>query len=84
MLKNLQCLEDSAKLGCCVWIVVLGWFGMAHTTTSSMSRFNMHHKVGYTKPVKRILKYLMTFLRGRIIINTQPWIIDKKSVCLFM
>jgi Reverse transcriptase (RNA-dependent DNA polymerase) len=56
------CIEDdSAKyrsiIGCCVWIIVLGRFDIAYTT-SAMSRFNMSPRERHLKAVKRILPYL--------------------------
>jgi hypothetical protein len=36
--------DDSAKyrsmIGCCVWIIMLGWFDVAYAT-SAISRFNI-------------------------------------------
>jgi hypothetical protein len=64
--------EDSAKhtmIGCCSWIIVLGRFDIAYAT-SSMSRFNMALREGHLKAVKRILAYLKTFPKGRVIIDT--------------
>jgi hypothetical protein len=66
--------DDSAKyrsiiVGCCMWIIVLGRFDIAYTT-SAMSRFNMLPREGHLKAVKRILSYLKTFPKGRVIIDT--------------
>jgi hypothetical protein len=65
--------EDSDKyrsiIGCCIWIIVLGRFGIAYAT-SSMSRFNMAPREGHLKAVKRILTYLKIFSNGRVIIDT--------------
>jgi hypothetical protein len=68
------CIEnDSAKyrsmIGCCVWITVLGRFDIAYAT-SAMSRFNMSPREGHLKAVKRILAYLKTFPKGKLIIDT--------------
>jgi hypothetical protein len=68
------CIEvDSAKnktvIGCCVWIIVLRRFDIAHFI-SSMSRFNMLPRKGHLKAVKRILSYLKTFPKGRLIVDT--------------
>jgi hypothetical protein len=38
--------------------------------TSAMSRFNMLPREGHLKAVKRILSYLKTFPKGRVIIDT--------------
>jgi hypothetical protein len=38
--------------------------------TSAMSWFNMLPREGYLKAVKRILSYLKTFPKGRVIIDT--------------
>ncbi len=65
--------EDSAKyrsiIGCCIWIIVLGRFDIAYAT-SAMSRFNMSPREGHLKAVKRILAYLKTFPKGRVIVDT--------------
>jgi hypothetical protein len=65
--------EDSAKyrsiIGCCIRILVLGRFDIAYAT-SAMSRFNISPREGYLKAVKRILAYLKTFPKGRVIIDT--------------
>ena len=53
--------EDSAKyrsiIGCCIWIIVLGRFDIAHAT-SIMSKFNISPLKRHLKVVKRILAYL--------------------------
>jgi hypothetical protein len=54
-------------IGCCIWIIVLGRFDLAHAT-SAMSRFNMTPRKGHLKAAKRILAYLKTFPKGRVII----------------
>jgi hypothetical protein len=63
---------DSAKyrsiIGCCIWIIVLGRFDIAYAT-SAMSRFNMLPRGGHLKAVKRILSYLKTYPKGRVIID---------------
>jgi hypothetical protein len=65
--------DDSAKyrsiIGCCIWIIVLGRFDIANAT-SAMSRFKMLPRGGHLKAVKRILSYLKTFPKGRVIIDT--------------
>jgi hypothetical protein len=65
--------DDSAKyrsmIGCCVWIIVIGRFDIAYAT-SAMSRFNMSPIEGHLKAVNRILAYLKTFPKGRLIIDT--------------
>jgi hypothetical protein len=70
------CTEDeSAKyrsiIGCCICIciIVLGRFDIAYAT-SSMGRFSMLPREGHLKAVKRILSYLKTFPKGRVIIDT--------------
>jgi hypothetical protein len=64
--------DDSAKyrsiIGCCIWIIVLYIFDIAYAT-SSMSRFNMLPREGHLKAVKRILSYLKTFPKGKVIID---------------
>ena len=71
---TLICTEDdSAKywsiIGCCISIIVLGRFNIAYAT-SAMSRFNMSPREGHLKAVKRILAYLNTFPKGRVIVDT--------------
>jgi hypothetical protein len=65
--------DDSAKyrsiIGCGIWMIVLGRFDIAYAT-SAMSRFNMLPREGYLKEVKRILSYIKTFPKGRVIIDT--------------
>jgi hypothetical protein len=67
--------DDSVKyrsiIGCCIciWIIVLGRFDIAYAT-SAMSRFNMLPREGHLKAVKRILSYVKTFPKGRVIIDT--------------
>jgi hypothetical protein len=65
--------DDSSKyrsiILCCVWIIVLGIFDIDYAT-SAMSRFNILHREGHLKAVKRILPYLKTFPKGRVIIDT--------------
>jgi hypothetical protein len=48
---------------------VLGRFDIAYAT-SAMSRFNMSPREGHLKAVKRILAYLKTFPKGRLIVDT--------------
>jgi hypothetical protein len=67
------CTEDDSSayrsiIGCCIWMIVLGRFDIAHAT-SSMSRFNMLPKEGHLKAVKRILSYLKTYTKGRVVID---------------
>ena len=65
--------EDAAKyrsiIGCCIWIIVLGRFDIAYAT-SAMIRFNMSPREGHLKAVNRILAYLWTFPKGRVIVDT--------------
>jgi hypothetical protein len=65
--------DDSAKyrsmIGCCVWIIVLVRFDIAYATFS-MSRFNKSPRKEHLKAVERILSYLKTFLKGRLIADT--------------
>jgi hypothetical protein len=65
--------DDSAKcipiIGCCIWIIVLGRFDVAYST-SAMSRFDMLPREGHLRAVKKILSYLKTFAKGRVIIDT--------------
>jgi hypothetical protein len=70
------CTEDDSDkyrsiIGCCIciWIIVLGRFDIAYAT-SDMSRFNMLPREGHLKAVKKILSYLKTFPKGRVIIDT--------------
>jgi hypothetical protein len=65
--------DDSVKyrsiVGYYIWMIVLGGFNIAYAT-SAMIRFNILPREGHLKVVKRILSYLKTFLKGRIIIDT--------------
>jgi hypothetical protein len=65
-------VDDSAKyrsiIGPCIWMIVLGRFDIAYAT-SAMTRFNMLPREGHLK-AKRILSYLKTFPKGRVIIDT--------------
>jgi hypothetical protein len=68
------CTEDDSDkhgsiIGCYIWIIVLGIFDIAYAT-SAMSRFSMLPSEGHLKAVKRILFYLKTFPKGRVIIDT--------------
>jgi hypothetical protein len=62
------CIEDDpakyrSMIGCCVWIIVLGRFDIAYST-STMSRFNMSPRVGHLKAFKWILSYLKKSLKN--------------------
>jgi hypothetical protein len=63
--------EDSTKyrsiIGYCICIVVLGRFDIAYVA-SAMSSFSIAPRKGHLKAVKRILAYLKTFPRRRVII----------------
>jgi hypothetical protein len=65
--------DDSAKnisiIGCCIWIIVLGRFYIAYATSAIRRFVNMLHREGRLKAVKRILSYLKTFPKGRVIIE---------------
>jgi hypothetical protein len=68
------CTEgDSAKyrsiIGCWICMIVLGRFDIAYDT-SAMSRLNMLSREGYLTAVQRILSYLKTLPKGRVIIDT--------------
>jgi hypothetical protein len=69
--------EESARygsiIGCCIWIIILGRFDLAYAT-SAMSRFNVTPRKGHLKVAKRILAYLKTFPKGRVIIVQSLWI----------
>ena len=49
-------------------MIVLGRFDIPYAT-SVMSMFNMSPREGHLKAVKRILAYLRTFPKGRIIVD---------------
>jgi hypothetical protein len=68
------CTEDESAtytsiIGCCIWIIVYGIFDIAYAT-SAMGRFNMLPREGHFKAVKRVLSYLKTFPKGRVIVGT--------------
>jgi hypothetical protein len=56
-------------IGCCIWMIFLGRFDIAYAT-SVKSRFNILPREGHFKAVKRILSYLKTFPKRRVIIDT--------------
>jgi hypothetical protein len=56
-------------IGCCIWIIVLGRFDIAYAT-SAMSSFNILPREGHLKADQRILSYLKTFPKGRVLIET--------------
>jgi hypothetical protein len=49
-------------------MIVLGGFDIAYAT-SAMSRFHILPREGHLKEIKRILSYLKTFSKGRVIID---------------
>jgi hypothetical protein len=72
--KSPLCTEDDfdkyrLMIGYCIWIIVLGRFDTAYAT-SAMSRFNILPRKRHLQVVKRILSYLKTFSKGRVIIDT--------------
>jgi hypothetical protein len=65
-----ECVKYRSIIGFCIWIIVLCRFDKAYAT-SAMSRLNMLlPREGHLKEVKRILSYLKTFPKGRVIIGT--------------
>jgi hypothetical protein len=64
--------DDSAKYRSMIcfyiWIIVLGRFDITYAT-SPMSRFNMLPREGHLNAVNRIMSYLKTFPKGRVIID---------------
>jgi hypothetical protein len=56
-------------IGCCIIIISLVLFDISHATFS-MIRFNKSPREGHLKAAKRILSYLKTFPKGRIIVGT--------------
>jgi hypothetical protein len=56
-------------IGCYIWIIVLGKFDKAYVT-SAMIKFNMLPREGHLKAIQRILSYLKTFPKGRVIIDS--------------
>jgi hypothetical protein len=65
--------EDSfmyrSVICCCIWMMLLGRFDITYATFA-MSGFNIAPREGHFKAVKRILAYLKTFPKGRVIIDT--------------
>jgi hypothetical protein len=57
-------------IGCSIWRVALGRFDIAYAT-SGMNRFNMLPREGHLNSAKRILAYLKTFPKDRIINDTK-------------
>jgi hypothetical protein len=71
---SLLCTEDDSAnyrsvICCCIWIIVLGRFDIAYAT-SAMSRFNILLREKHLKALKRILSYLKTFPKEKVIIDT--------------
>jgi hypothetical protein len=70
---NMYTGEDSDEyksiIGCCIWMIVIGRFDIVYAT-SSMSRFNILPREGRLKVAKRILAYLKTFPKWKIIFDT--------------
>jgi hypothetical protein len=62
-------VEYRSMIGFCIWIVFLGRFDIAYVNYT-MNRFNILPREGHLKAVKRILSYLKTFPKGRVIIDT--------------
>ena len=56
-------------IGCLNWIITLGRFDINYAT-SSLSRFNMAPREGHMKAAQRVLRYLKTFIKGRILVDT--------------
>jgi hypothetical protein len=54
-------------IGCCIGMIVIRSSDIVYAT-SPMSRFNMLPREGYLKAAKRILAYLKTFPKERIIL----------------
>jgi hypothetical protein len=81
--------EDSAKyrsiVGCCIWMIVLERFNFAFAK-HGMSRFNMAPRERHLKAVKKILAYLKTLPKGRVIIdmlysNHSEYLVDVLPYC---
>jgi hypothetical protein len=64
-----NCDKYRSVIGCCIWIIILVRFDIAYNT-STMKRFNMLPREGHLKAVKRILFYVKTFPKGRVIVDT--------------
>ena len=64
---------DAAKyrsiLGSCNWIIILGRFDIAYAT-NALSRFGMAPREGRLNAAVRMLRYLKTFVKGRLIFDT--------------
>ena len=65
--------EDAAKfrsiIGCANWLITLGRFDI-HYATMSLGRFNMAPRENHLKAAKRILSYVKTFHKGKILFDT--------------
>ena len=57
-------------IGSCNWIITLGRFDISYAT-SALSRYNMAPREGHYKAIQRILGYLKTFSKGRILLDNE-------------
>ena len=56
-------------IGSCNWMIILGRYDISYAT-SSLSRFNAAPREGHIKAVQRILCYLKTFSKGKLLFDT--------------
>ena len=69
LLDDLDIAKYRSIIGSANWIITLGRFDINYAT-SALSRFNMAPREGHLKAAKRILGYLKTYSKGRIIFDT--------------
>ena len=65
--------DDAAKfrsiIGCANWLITLGRFDISYATMS-LGCFNMAPRENHLKAAKRILSYIKTFPKGKILFDT--------------
>ena len=65
--------DDASKfrsiIGSLNWLITLGRFDV-HYATNSLSRFSMAPREGHLKAAFRILSYIKTFPKGKILFDT--------------
>ena len=65
--------DDAAKfrsiIGSLNWLITLGRFDV-HYATNTLSRFGMAPREGHMKAAIKVLSYLKTFPKGRILFDT--------------
>ncbi len=66
----LEASKYRSLIGCANWIVALGCFDIAYTT-STLARYSTVPRQGHYKAVQRIFSYLRHFPKGRLLIDSK-------------